>query len=263
MEADMFFSRKKVHSIRIISILAASLALVCLLLAACSGKEPEARRGLTPFPVDQNMTIYLPDGWQAQDTGEYGAAVDALASEMPIKLPMGTAMFFATRNNGQGNPAAFIGIAHTPIPGMSNDVLRGLTPEEKQQLAQAMVMLMRGLSSHINMPLAVDTAEFKSVGHYEPLVFSGQNEQTAARVPGWEANLLRFRMAFFFLPKDAVVLSYVGLPQNNAGIDAEFTRILGAFEPDAGYKPAPPPARREGESMEVYMMRAGAMGGAQ
>ena len=55
----------------------------------------------------------------------------------------------------------------------------------------------------------------------------------------------------------------MGLPQNNAGIDAEFDRILAAFEPDASYKPAPPPARREGESMEVYMMRAGAMGGAQ
>ena len=243
--------------------LAAALALACL-LAACSGtKEPEARRGLTPFTVDQNMTIYLPDGWQAQDTGKYGAAMDSLAAEMPIKLPMSPALFFATRANGEGKPAAFVGLAHTPIPGLSNDMLRGLTPEEKQQLAQAMVMVMRGLSSHINMPLVVDTAEFKSIGRYEPLVFSGQNEQTAARVPGWESNLFSFRMAFFFLPKAAVVMSYVGLPQNNAGMDAEFDRILAAFEPDASYRPKPPPDRREGEPMEVYMMRAGAQGGAQ
>lgn len=260
----MLRNDKKAPSLREIATPAAILALVCLLLVACAdAQERAARRGLNPFAVDRNMTIYLPDGWQVQDTEKYGAAVDSLAAEMPINLPMDSAMFFASRADEQGRPAAFVGIAHTPIPGLSNDALQGLTPEEKQQLAQAMVMVMRGLSSHINMPLVVDTAEFKNVGRYEPLVFSGQNEQTTARVPGWESSLLSFRMAFFFMPKDAVVMSYVGLPQNNAGIDAEFGRLLAAFEPDASYKPAPPPARREGEPMQQYMMRVGAMGGAQ
>ncbi len=90
----MFSAWKKTVCIREIAIRVAVLAFACLLLAACSGaKELEARRGLTPFTVDQNMIIYLPDGWEAQNTGEYGAAVDTLAAEMPIKLPMGTAMF--------------------------------------------------------------------------------------------------------------------------------------------------------------------------
>ena len=264
MATNMLSVRKKALNMRRTVILAASFAFICLLLAACSGgKESEARRGLNPFPVDQNMTIYLPDGWQARDTGKYGAAMDTLAAEMPMALPLGTAAFFATRANGEGKPASFIGIARTALPGMGNNVVRGLTPEERQQLAQGMVLVMRGLSSRLNMPLAVDTAEFKSIGRYEPLVFSGQNERAAARVPGWESTPMNFRLAFFFLTNDAVVLSYVGLPQNNAGIDAEFNRILAAFEPDASYKPAPPPARREGESMDMYLMRAGSLGGTQ
>lgn len=264
MEANMLSVPKKVTNTRKNIAIPLCLALACLVLAACSGgKESEARRGLNPFSVDEQMTIYLPDGWQARDAGQYGAAINSLAAEMPMALPVGAGKFFATRANGEGKPAAFVGIAHTALPGMGNNVLAGLTSEEKQQLAQGMVVVMQGLSSRLNMPLAVDAAEFKNIGRYEPLVFSGQNEQAAGRVPGWESNLMNFRLAFFFLPDDAVVLSYVGLPQNNAGIDAEFNRILAAFEPDASYKPAPPPARREGEPMPTYLMRAGVQGGAQ
>ena len=260
----MSLTRKKATNMIKNLLPAAALALACLLLAACGGaQERAARRGLNPFVVDQHMTIYLPDGWQTQDAGQYGASVDALAAQIPISFSKGSAMFCARRANDQGRPAALVGIGRNSFPGLNNNVLRGLAPDERQQFAQAMVMVMRGLSAQIDMPLAVDTAEFKSVGRYDPLVLSGQNEQTAARIPGWESNLLRFHLAFFFLPKDAVVLAYVGLPQNDSGIDAEFDRILAAFEPDASYRPKPPPDRRESESMEVYMMRAGAQGGAQ
>ena len=256
----MFFNQKKVPGIRRIITLAASLAFVCLLLAACdkTGKT-EAQRGLTPFVIDKNMAVYLPDGWRKLKTDKYNTAMDLMSAGLPFKLSIDAVMFFAARDNDQGRSAAFISIAHTSASCLSNDALHGLTFNEKAQLAQAMATVIQGWALHINIAMTVDTTEFKDMGRYEPLVFSGQGVQ----VSGWEPKLPRFRVAFFFLPKDTVVLSYLNMPNNNVGVDAEFDRILAAFEPDASYKPAPPPARRESESVEEYMMRVGVLGGAQ
>ena len=123
-----------------------------------------------------------------------------------------------------------------------------------------MNFLMQSMSSQLKMPLAITASGFKNVGRYEILQFSGQNEQVEGKVPGWEAMLMHFYITFFFLPENTVVLTYVSLPENDPNVDDEFTRILAAFEPDAGYKPAPPPARLEGELMPQYMLRAGGQG---
>ena len=258
----MLFNRKKTPNISGSVALAVSLALACLALAACSGtKEPEDRSGLTPFIVDQNMTIYLPDGWQAQDMVNYAALFDSLAAGMSLKSPSGAIQFFAMRANGEGQPAAYVCIVGTPLAGLSNDVLRRLRPRQKQTLAKDMLTALHELYSHINIPMTAYKAEFKSVGHYVPLVLTGKTDQTAASVPGGETSL-NFRMAFFFLPNKSLVLSYMYTPSNNVDADAEFDRILAAFEPDASYTPASPLARRD-ESVETHIMLSGIQDGAQ
>ena len=236
-----------------------SLALICLLLAACAHKNA-AQRGLNAFPVAPGMTIFLPDGWKTGDTANYNAAMDNLGAQMPIAIPKGTALFCANRATPEGKPAAMVGISRSSFPGLGNEVLRGLTPDEKQQLLQAMNFIMQGMSAQLKMPLLITESGFKNVGRYEILQFSGQNEQVEGKVPGWESLLMRFHIAFFFLPENAVVLTYINMPQNAPGAEEEFARILTAFEPDAAYKPAPPPARLGGELMPQYMLRAGGQG---
>ncbi len=248
------------------SLPAISLLLLCLIISACAGaQERTARRGLNAFVVEPGMTIYLPDGWQAEDPATYNASIDNLSAKLPLPLPaVGMGLFQARRTTAEGKPAAVVGVGLSNVPGLTNDVLSALTVDEKQQIVQAMRLVMQGMSSQLNMPLAVTNAEFKPLGRYEPMVFSGESQEADKQeIPGWNSMQLRFHIAFFFMPKGATLLTYVSLPANNVDADKEFARILAAFEPDANYKPASPPARKEGEAMTQYILRANATGAAQ
>ena len=231
---------------------ALSLAMLCLLLAACASKnENAARRGLTPFTPAPGMTVYLPDGWQVGNSAEYGAALDALCAKIPLAMARPDAAFYAARQSADGAPAAILTIGRAKSTGLTNDMLAVLTAEEKQQFAQAMIFTLQNLSTRADLPLAVSRAFFKQTGRYEPLLISGSSQ-----------NLITFDSALYFLPDNALALSYMRFTAVHDDIDpaAEFARILAAFEPDAAYKPTPPPARNTGESMPQYLLRVNAKG---
>ena len=233
-------------------LLACGFILLCLLIFACAGKdENAARRGLTPVALAPGMTVYLPDGWQIQDPAGYGAAIDALCAKIPLALAKPDAMFYAARRGADNQPAAILTLGQGNSAGLTNDMLAALTTEEKQQFAQAMIMALQSLSTRADLPLSVGSASFRQAGRYEPLVISGKSE-----------DLITFSSALYFLPGNALALSYVHLSSAEDDIDpaAEFARILAAFEPDAAYRPAPPPARNPSEPMLQYLLRVGFKG---
>lgn len=240
---------KKTHASRV----AAGLVLACLLLAACAGKgEIAARRGLTAFNITPQMTVYLPDGWRASDPTNYGAAMDALHAKVPLALsPRPDAPFYATRTAADGEVSALLTLGRAASNGLTNDLLGALTSEEKQRFTEAMNIALRGVASEAGIPITVSSAAFRQVGRYEPVILSGRSVES-----------ITFDSVFYFLPGQVLALSYVHMSGAKDATDraAEFTRILAAFEPDAAYKPKPPPARNPGEPMLEYLLRAGCQG---
>ena len=239
------------------ALVAACLGLLCLLFSACVGSEENAaRRGLTAHTVNDapGMTVYLPPDWKIQDTTMAEAGVEYLRSQIPMPLPpMGT-LLYATRTNAAGEAEAIFSLVRSENGGLTNDVLSAFTPEEKQELAKTLRFVTQGLYTQAGLPINIDSAAFTHIGRYEPLLFTAT-----------DADGRPFSSAAFFLAKDSLALSYMQLADNKTAAEAqaEFMRIMTAFEPDADYKPAPPPARNAGEEMLPYLMRVMSQGATQ
>ena len=110
-----------------------------------------------------------------------------------------------------------------------------------------MRLIMAGAFKQMQTPMDVTETTFKTFGRYHTLIMS-------LRQPEGH-NPLTVHVVYYFLPKNAHILTVAYNTDAAKELNPDFAVILDSFDPDSGYAPAAPPARKAGENLAEYLGR--------
>lgn len=217
---------------------------VLLLAAVCPAAPATAEpRKVTIAPAG---SLLLPEGWTIADPAVAAKYVAEAKEGLGMPISSNTA-FFAIKNNARAEQIACITLERTQASVLNNNLIPLLTPEEKEEVYANMRLIMAGAFRQMQMPLDITETTFKTFGRYHTLIMS-------MRQPGGHTPLT-VHVVYYFLPKEAHILTAAYNTDAAKELNPDFSVILDSFDPDNGYTPATPPARKDGEDLAGYLGR--------
>ena len=222
---------------------AARLLLALLLLAAiCPAALAEPRK-VTIAPAG---SLLLPEGWTIADPTMAAKYVTEAKESLGMPISSNT-VFFAIKTNARMEQIACIALERAQASALNNNIIPLLTPDEKEEIYASMRLIMAGAFKQMQTPMDVTETTFKTFGRYHTLIMS-------LRQPEGH-NPLTVHVVYYFLPKNAHILTVAYNTDAAKELNPDFAVILDSFDPDSGYTPVTPPARKDGEDLAGYLGR--------
>lgn len=219
--------------------------LAVLLLAAVCPAAPvwSEPRKVTIAPAG---SLLLPEGWTIADPALAAKYVAEAKESLGMPISSNT-VFFAIKTNAQGEQIACIALERTQPSALNNNIIPLLTPEEKEEIYASMRLILAGAFKQMQTPMDITETTFKTFGRYHTLIVSMRRPEGH--------NPLTVHVVYYFLPKDAHVLTVAYSTGAAKELNPDFAVILDSFDPDSGYAPAAPPDRKAGENLAEYLGR--------
>ena len=222
---------------------AARLLLALLLLAAiCPAALAEPRK-VTIAPAG---SLLLPEGWTIADPTLAAKYVAEAKESLGMPISSNT-VFFAIKTNARMEQIACIALERAQASALNNNIIPLLTPEEKEEIYANMRLIMAGAFKQMQTPMDITETTFKTFGRYHTLIMSMR--QPEGHTP------FTVHVVYYFLPKEAHILTVAYNTDAAKELNPDFAVILDSFDPDSGYTPVTPPARKDGEDLAGYLGR--------
>lgn len=219
---------------------ALGLILLCLLLAAPALAAP---RKVT---IDPAGSLLLPQGWTVMDPSVAAKQVTAAKEHMGIAVSSNT-IFFAVKNSPSQEQPAGIVLERSQASPLNNNIIPLLTPEEKEEIYANTRLLLTGAFKMAAAEVKITETTFKTFGRYHTLIVSMR--EAGGHSPT-DSHLV-----YYFLPEATYILTVTYNSGAANELNPDFAVIMDSFDPDSGYQPATPPARKEGEALHDYLSR--------